>query len=181
MRQHTPEINIQENPWLFQSWLTPNFDNIPNDLKQQPWAVWIAEPRENKPGKFNKAPRSLESGYKIGANQPELFGTFEQVKAAYETGQYTGVGVLLTGDGIVGFDIDDYIDTFDRRPDVKAWVDQAISDKNSPAYAELSPSGAGLRLFVRGQLPGKGRKSGCLEIYDDVRFLTVTGVRYEPQ
>lgn len=161
------------------TWLRPSFDNIPDDLKQQPWAVWIAEPRSDKPGKYNKAPRSPVTGFKIGSNQPHLFGTFDQAKTAYESGNYTGIGVLLTGNGIVGFDIDDYKNTFAKTPEVQAWVQKAISDQANPAYAELSPSSTGLRLFVRGELPEKGRKSGCLEVYDNVRFLTITGAIYE--
>ena len=161
------------------TWLKPNCDQIPDDLKQQPWAVWIAEPRSDKPGKYNKAPRSPVTGIKIGANQAHLFGSFEQAKAAFETDKYTGIGVLLTGNGIVGFDIDDYQNTFAKNPEVEVWVEKAISDQTNPAYAELSPSGTGLRLFVRGELPGKGRKSGCLEVYDNMRFLTITGAIYE--
>jgi len=160
-------------------WLIPNFDNIPDDLKQEAWAVWIAEPRSDKAGKYNKAPRSPSTGCKIGANQPNLFGTFEQAKDAYESGNYTGIGVLLTGNGIVGFDIDDYVATFADKPEVQVWVEQAISDQTNPAYAELSPSGTGLRLFVRGELPAKGRKAGSLEVYDNERFLTITGAIYE--
>lgn len=35
----------------------------------------------------------------------------------------------------------------------------------------------GLRLYVRGQLPGGGRKAGPIEVYADTRFLTATGKR----
>jgi len=156
-------------------WVAPNFDNIPDDLKLQPWAVWIAEPRPDKSGKFNKAPRSPSTGHKVGANKPELFGTYDEAKIAFESGYYTGVGVLLTGNGIVGFDIDDYVTAFTNNPAVKRWVQQATTDQTNPAYAELSPSGTGLRLFIRGKLPDKGRKQGSLEVYDNERFLTVTG------
>ena len=31
-------------------WLEPNFDNIPEELKAQPWAVWKAEPRLDRDG-----------------------------------------------------------------------------------------------------------------------------------
>ena len=161
-----------------EEWPIPDFSNIPNNLKPQPWAVWIAEPRKGKLGKFNKAPRSPLTGVKIGADKPELFGTFEQAQAAYQTGKYTGIGVLLTGNGIVGFDIDDHVITFANNPDVKAWVEQATKGCSDDAYAELSPSGNGLRLFVGGKLPAQGRKVGSLEIYDDTRFLTVTGKIY---
>jgi primase-polymerase (primpol)-like protein len=154
--------------------LAPVFENIPADLRELPWAVWIAEPRPGKPGKFNKAPRSPETGYKIGASKPHLFGTYEQAVTAYEAGGYTGVGILLTGNGLIGVDIDDVDQTFADRPEVKAWVLAAIK---ADAYCETSPSRTGLRLFMLGDpLPDTVmRKHGHLEIYDNVRFLTVTG------
>lgn len=153
--------------------LAPKTENIPEDLKQQPWAVWIDEPREGKPGKFNKAPRCPRTGQKIGANKPELFGTFDEAVTAYKTDpRYTGIGVLLTGNGIVGFDLDNCKDLFDLRPEVQQWVARALA---AGAHCEWSPSGTGLRVFMRGKLPGTGRKKGHLEIYDRDRFLTVTG------
>jgi primase-polymerase (primpol)-like protein len=154
------------------NFLTPKLGNIPKALQAQPWAVWVAEPRSGKPRKFNKAPRCPKGGYNIGTNQPEKFGTFVEARAAYERGGYTGVGVLLTGSGIIGVDIDDYEDTFKAQPIVKQWVSRAL---RAGAYCEKSPSGNGLRLFMAGELPAAGRKSGSLEIYDNVRFLTVTG------
>ncbi len=153
-------------------WIVPIFDNIPDELKSQPWAVWIAEPRAGITGKFNKAPRSPITGKKIGADKPELFGSFAEAKAAYTSGRYTGVGVLLTGNGIIGIDIDAYKEAFQKQPEIDIWARKAGV---AGAYCELSPSGTGVRLFIRGILPGTGRKSGSLEIYDDKRFLTVTG------
>ena len=169
---------LAESNAIRQQWLEPQFDNIPDQLKQQPWAVWKAEPRPNKPGKFNKAPRSPATGMKIGANKPELFGTYDEAVSAYQRGGYTGIGVLLTGNGIVGVDIDDAESTFASMPNLKAWLASAIKDG---AYCERSPSGTGLRLFIKGALPGTGRKSGPLEIYDNTRFLTVTGYVFPPK
>lgn len=150
----------------------PRFENIPSELKDQPWAVWKAEPRIGHEGKFNKAPLSPTTGLKIGANKPELFGTFEEAKRAYGSGSFSGVGVLLTGSGIVGVDIDDYRELFADRPEVKLWLASAIQEG---VYCERSPSGKGLRLFIQGELPAGGRKGSGLEIYDNRRFLTVTG------
>ena len=152
--------------------LAPKFEKIPATLQSQPWAVWKAEPRPGTSGKFNKAPRSPQTGRKIGANQPALFGTYALAITAYESGDYTGVGILLTGNGIVGVDIDSYVEIFNTKPEVKQWVVTAI---RSGVYCEKSPSGTGLRLFMRGALPEGGRKSVNLEIYDNLRFLTVTG------
>jgi hypothetical protein len=43
------------------------------------------------------------------------------------------------------------------------------------SYTEVSPSGTGLRIFAQGKLSGEGRKRGPIELYDQKRFLTVTG------
>jgi putative DNA primase/helicase len=43
-------------------------------------------------------------------------------------------------------------------------------------YTEKSPSGDGLRLIGRGELPKWSRnKSGHFEAYDQGRFVTITG------
>lgn len=154
------------------NWATPKFENIPSDLIFQPWAVWVAEPRTGQPGKFNKAPRSPKTGFNIASSKPQTFGTFEEAKRAYQTGKYTGVGVLLTNNGIIGVDIDNYPEIFKQKPEIKAWVQLAIQHGH---YCERSPSKTGLRLFIKGELPGAGRKHEGLEIYQTARFLTVTG------
>lgn len=162
-------------------WLEPKFENIPFELQQLPWAVWKADPRldekDNPTGKWNKAPRSPRTGVKIGANKPELFGTFQEAKTAFESGMYTGVGVLLTGCGITGFDIDNAKELTKDRPEVKAWLKTA---SESNVYCEVSPSGNGVRLFTHGKLNSGGRKHNGLEIYDNVRFLTITGHIFGP-
>lgn len=164
-------INIQEP-----NWLVPIFTNIHEELKHLPWAVWKAEPKIDKygepTGKWSKAPRHPITGRLVGSNKPELFGTFEQARAAYSTGIYTGVGVLLTNSGIVGIDIDNGRTLFKLIPELKEWLTQV---EQAGAYCEFSPSRNGLRIFIKGSLACNGMKSNGLEIYQDVRFLTVTG------
>jgi len=155
--------------------LTPKIQNIPEELKLQPWAVWKGIPRKGQPGKYDKPPTCPRGGHKIGTDKPHLFGTFDEAVAAYtQSNKYSGIGVLLTGNGIVGVDIDDFKQTFLKKPEVKLWVQDAIE---AGVYGELSPSGTGLRFFMLGSWNGSGRKSGKLEIYQTTRFLTVTGQR----
>lgn len=172
----TQEINQEPN------WLQPKFENIPEELQKQPWAVWKAEQkfdRQGSPtGKWGKAPRNPTSGIMVGADKPHLFGTFKEAKKAYESGRYTGVGVLLTGNGIIGVDIDDAAELFKQKPHIKEWVRQAIK---AGVYCEISPSNSGFRLFTHGCLDGRGRKDDRVEIYDDKRFLTVTGQVQHPK
>ncbi len=46
-------------------------------------------------------------------------------------------------------------------------------------YTEASPSGTGVRLFLRGDLPAHGRKKGNYENYQSGRYVTVTGQHIE--
>jgi primase-polymerase (primpol)-like protein len=154
------------------NWLKPRFHNIPEELRQQPWGVWKAEPRDGSVGKYNKAPRNPATGRKIGADKPELFGTFDEAIKAYETGKWTGIGVLLTGNQIVGIDIDDAATLFAEKPEIEDWVVDAL---NAGLYCEQSPSRTGCRLFTLGSIPSNGKKYQGLEIYSTGRFLTVTG------
>ena len=47
------------------------------------------------------------------------------------------------------------------------------------SYTEISPSGTGLRIFIRAKLPPKDRKIGNFECYESGRYLTVTGHHVE--
>lgn len=153
--------------------VSPIFDEIPDELKQQPFAVWKATPREGQPNKFNKVPCHPVTGRFLKTSEPDTWGSYEEAKAAFTHGGWSGVGLLLTGNGIVGFDIDDAESVFATQPEIKRWVIGAVKDG---AYFEKSPSGNGYRGFVRGVLPESSKKRGnSLEIYGDVRFLTLTG------
>lgn len=153
-------------------------DNIPDELKTNcRWAVWNAEPRNGNPGKFNKAPRNA-ARCKISVNKPEQWMTFEETLTAYQAGKFSGIGVLLDGK-VVGLDIDEAKEAFKKHPTLKEMIKRAIDDGH---YCEKSPSSTGLRLFVKGDLMRHlgdsqkgGTKQGNLEIYQEVRFLTVTG------
>jgi putative DNA primase/helicase len=49
--------------------------------------------------------------------------------------------------------------------------------RNFNSYTEISPSGKGLHIIIKGKLPAKGRRKDGIEIYDKARFFTVTGNR----
>jgi hypothetical protein len=86
--------------------------------------------------------------------------------------------VLSADDGITGIDLDHC-----RDPEsgvIAPWAYKVLRTLNS--YTEVTPSATGFRVFVRGKLPGGGRKKGglgegdgAIEIYDCNRYLTVTG------
>jgi primase-polymerase (primpol)-like protein len=81
--------------------------------------------------------------------------------------------VLTPDDPFVGIDLDHCYDP--ATGTIAPWAEALVRELDS--YTEITPSGTGLRIFVRGQLPPRemGRKRGPIEMYDDRRFLTVTG------
>src|SRR2546425_5684987 len=98
------------------------------------------------------------------------WSTFEQARAAYETGMYDGVGLVQSD--TVGVDLDNKSGPFDP---------QMLANLRLNTYAERSPSGGGIRLIGYGELPRGRNRSGSLELYDrfSARYLTITGDHIE--
>jgi hypothetical protein len=150
--------------------LEPIFENFPKEIIQKPcWVVW-------KNGKIPYSPDLLNS--KANVCDPYTWGTFKQAVAAYSEGGYLGVGLVLTGDGLVGIDVDDCVQ--EGVPDSSV---VKILKELDCGYIEFSPSGQGLRGFglwgkpfdgKRGKLAGLPDNTS-VEIYSRSRYLTVTG------
>lgn len=77
---------------------------------------------------------------------------------------------MAKDDGITGVDLDHCIDEEGK---LLPWAQEIVDHLDS--YTEITPSGKGLRIFVEGKLPGTRHKKGKIEVYDNARFLTVTG------
>lgn len=144
---------------------------IPADLRESPqWVYWRWEERN---GKTTKPPYDAVTHYGAKSTDPETWHSFSQAMAAAEQ-RGSGVGyVLSASDDLIGIDLDHCRDAVTG--EVEDWASDIVSEINS--YTEVSPSGTGLRIFVRGQLPPEGRKRGNVEMYDRERYLTVTGRR----
>ena len=80
---------------------------------------------------------------------------------------------------MVGVDLDQCLDAAGM---LKPWA-LPIIEKFAFTYMEVSPSGAGIKIFARGNLTGlvdgsgirKGYHDGAVEVYHHSRFFTVTG------
>jgi hypothetical protein len=160
-------------------------DNIPAALKsERRWVVWkyvsevdpdTGEVEWTKPP-FNARTRGLAS-----TTAPKSWSTFDEAWAAYRRGGWDGVGFVLhrkPGDdsaGLVGVDLDHCRDP--QTGEVQPWALEVAEALDT--YAEVSPSGSGLRLFALGRLPPHGRKKGDFECYETARYVTVTGNRVE--
>ncbi|WP_167759712.1 AAA family ATPase [Massilia horti] len=155
--------------------LAPQFDNLPEELKKQPrWVVWRAEGGAGlKPTKVPYDP-TLSTYRRASSIDPQTWGTYEQAVAAYMEGGYTGVAIVLDGDGIVGIDIDHCM--IDDEPSLPA---MSLMHKLGVEYIEVSPSGTGLRGFGYAEQLQKGVSGNLdglkVELYSNKRYLTITG------
>jgi hypothetical protein len=110
------------------------------------------------------------------------WASFAKAVAVAGAGQesYPGIGFNLTGIKLVGIDLDGCRDP--KTGKIAKWAWRIIRALNS--YWEVSPSGTGVRIIVRGVLPpGRRRKNlpgdHCgIEMYDknSPRYMTMTGV-----
>ena|SRR2546425_7833441 len=85
--------------------LNVNFDSIPHRLWE--YDHFVLGHYERVDDELKKPPIDPKSGRRASVTRPEIWGSFQEVQAAYETSQFAGVGIVLTGEmGIVGIDID---------------------------------------------------------------------------
>jgi putative DNA primase/helicase len=149
-----------------------NFNNIPDDLRNShQWILWRSEVREGKP---TKVPYQV-SGEMAQSNNKRTWSTFYTAVHAYRKGGYDGIGFMFSKDDpFIGIDIDHCMNDGEFSP----LADEVIEMMDS--YTELSPSGDGIHIIVKGDLPiekGTGKKNPelGLEVYRHGRYFTFTG------
>src|SRR5947209_2931157 len=142
---------------------------IPPELKSaQQWAIW-------KPADKRKQPFHLDGSTMYWQEKPESRLTFEAVS------RHPNIETFITLEsGVLGIDIDGCIDeNGEIHPLVRSWL--------GSTYAEISPSGTGIKMWLRGSIPNNkalknnevpwgihGGHTG-IEVYADARPFTVTG------
>ena len=114
---------------------------------------------------------------KAATNDPTTWASYEDATAAAHNGDaFNGVGFVFSeDDDFAGVDLDDSIDPATGQP--KPWAERIIKRLNT--YTEISPSGTGVKLFLRGRKPGTLCKrspyeDGAVEVYDVTHYFTVT-------
>ncbi|QIN27577.1 hypothetical protein GJU84_11195 [Staphylococcus chromogenes] len=145
--------------------LEPNFEVLASlpFAKHAQWVLWEAVKTEKG---FTKVPKTV-SGYSASTKKPNTWGTFEDVRKAYASNSFSGIGFVLTDEHtFTCIDIDDIENTDD---DVKALIDEL----KTTTYCELSPSGTGLHAWFIGSVPEAVK--GRIEIYPNKRYMTMTG------
>ncbi|WP_317176064.1 hypothetical protein [Halomontanus rarus] len=147
---------------------------LPVDLRERDqWVCWRQEQRN---GKETKIPVTPGTGAFASSTDPETWASFETALEYTETVYADGVGFVFTDDDpIVGVDLDDCRDL--QTGDVDDTARDIITRLDS--YTEVSPSGTGYHVLVRGELPQGRNRRGSIELYDTARFFTVTGDHLE--
>jgi len=168
---NSPKNNLPPKP-VFR-W---NFDKIPTEL--QSLKQWVLFKLVWNGKKWSKVPYRLD-GQKASTTDPTHWNSFDLVSSVYELlDNRDGVGFVFSKDDpYCGVDLDHCVDPATRQ--IEPWALRWI-EKFSAAYIEFSPSGTGIHIITRGKLPGKGQREGGIEVYDRVRYFTITGNEYRP-
>ena len=154
--------------------LTPDLEVIPDELRRlDRWVCWAY--RQGR-----KVPYDAKALNACASSTDETsWASFDKARVAFEErldddDAYTGIGIVLNGDGLVGVDIDHCVT--DGVPDPAAI---RLLEQLGATYIEVSPSGTGLRAFGYAenlQSGCKGNLDGlAVELYSSARYLTVTG------
>lgn len=144
----------------------------PAALRDLPgWLIWKFERGEKKP---RKVPYYVAGGRRKGTQgSPEdrrQLVTFNEARTAAERRGFDGVGLAILPEfGVVALDFDECIVDGGVHPEVEKLV--------ACTYAEYSPSGKGVRAFMRGDL-GNHKDNGApfgFETFSSTGFVTFTG------
>lgn len=163
------------------------FDNIPEEVRTGLWGLWFRAsegakiPYSALPGFKNASgKRGLSTANKRGWTDYEtVLSSYRWLKLRAADRSPSGIAKLLIAtEEMSALDLDMVIEHGFPSP-----VAQEIIEKAN-TYCEVSPSGKGLRLFLKGRLPEwmppkmALRGGGHLEAWDGTdggRFVTVTG------
>lgn len=152
----------------------PNKPELPQAIQElaqhAQWVCWKFVVTEK--GKTTKVPYNPRTGKKALTTNPSTWSSFETVMRWRD--DYDGIGFVFTeNDPYCGIDLDH---AFEEDGTLRPWA-QDIVDRFG-CYTEYSPSQTGLHVICRAKHPGEhfrcDRDNGHVEIYDHVRYFTVT-------
>lgn len=150
--------------------------NVPEALKDR--ATWVAWRSENRDGRPTKVPYHAAYRKRADATDPTTWSSFtDTLHHVNSDGRFfAGLGFVL-GNGFAGVDLDDCLDDDGKLHPAAAEVVAALD-----SYTEVSPSGRGLKVFLKADLgdreghrTGKTGWGGDVEVYWADRYFTVTG------
>lgn len=139
------------------------YDAIPAELKALPQWVCCWD--------TSKIPMRAFERRAASSVDPVSWSNFTTAVSAVDEGYYDHIGFVFADNGVVGIDIDC---GFDEDGFLTPLCADIISACHS--YTELSKSGRGVHILLKGDLPfpGKNNRAG-VEIYKSRRFFVTTG------
>jgi hypothetical protein len=156
--------------------ITPATIRLPDGLTElDQWIVWRYAQRDG--GRRTKVPYQI-NGIRASSTNSKTWCSWDEALKTWQEnpGRWSGVGFVFSpGDPYFGIDLDDCIDAAGK---LKPWAEPIIG-RFFDSYAEISPSGRGIKIWAEGRLPGGGTAfpmgDGRVEVYDQARYFTVTG------
>lgn len=148
------------------------FDRVPEELKLvHQWHCW-------KLVDGTKIPIQTD-GSSAKSNDPLTWTDFQTAVDASQF--YSGLAFEIT-EPWTGIDLDDCIDD----NGIKPWCVEILFRFDGIGFAEVSPSGTGIKILTRARKPAGARsqhkfEGGSIEVYDNRRFWTITGDLYNGQ
>lgn len=152
----------------------PQWDRIPNELRQRvQWALAGSD----------KAPRTILGSYASSTDRRTWAGFEHVAHSAWIHGQH--IGYMLTADDPFScIDLDVCDEETQRRKgepvDQSKWTTREQYDRYwrivqaFDSYTEISTSGKGLHVWVKGKI-GPGCRRDGVEVYSQERFIISTG------
>jgi len=142
--------------------------NIPPELKTLP--IWVGfKFITQKDKKAKKVPVNVATGGNAKSNEPATWRPLGEVIARADVLDLDAIGFAITKP-IIGIDIDGCVTGGVIAP----YARKIISALDS--YTEFSPSGAGIHILCKGELPNDRKFSELgVEMYSGGRFFTFTG------
>ncbi len=152
--------------------ITVDVDHIPKEIKDlSRWVCWSYERRKDN---WKKPPIECRTGRWAKVTETSSLVGFDEAVAYYRDRKLDGIGfVFLKADPYSGIDLDDC-----RKPatgELEPWATEICETLDS--YGEVSPSGQGVKLIVRGKLSCAGKRKNQIELYSEGRYFTITGNR----
>lgn len=160
-------INLPQDTTSNITMLDVNTDKIPACMKKwDNWIYWKNIKLED--GKFTKIPYS-DIGKSAKTNDCKTWKQFQDV-ANWKSKGFSGIGFMLNkSNPFTIIDLDKCIEN--GKPSL--FAQNVIDYFNS--YTEISPSGTGLHVILVGSIE-KAVKRIEIEIYDNLRYMAMTGV-----
>ena len=152
--------------------LPVRLEGIPQSLRAIPrWVLWRNVQRSKPNGQkvWAKLPMTVD-GSAASSTDPSTWTDFDTACDGLIMGDYDGLGLVL-GSDVHGIDLDDC-----RMPDgsLTALAEEVLD--HVQGYAEVSPSGTGIKVFALTNLDSsRTKKEVGVELYKDGRYFTVTG------